>query len=277
MAASIATARPYLYALAPGIFDRGLQVSGIQYLPLAFVLWGLTALLLGAAIVHDVGQWHMKRRAAGMAGLDSWYFIIPCLLIAALAVGAAAYGLGMRSAAAKDDAKITAGMGTKLANNLVVSHDFQTISLRGTLATDESIEIRVQYKAAGGNNPMQTYSLVVEKGQSATVKITEIKSFSGNQLAVTLISDISVDGHPSLRWGSDRYGSPPDQSPGAGGMVARVLLVGASKKPEVYSYFALVPKISPFAHASLPAPRPPLMQNLILVPQEAIDAAKNWD
>jgi hypothetical protein len=49
-------------------------------------------------------SWHRKRTAGGKRGLDSWYFIALSFLIAVIAVGGAAYGIGLRSVGVKQPA-----------------------------------------------------------------------------------------------------------------------------------------------------------------------------
>lgn len=53
---------------------------------------------LGLLVFAIVG-WHSKRVAAGKRGVDSWYFIALSVVVAIVAVGGAAYGVGLRSAA----------------------------------------------------------------------------------------------------------------------------------------------------------------------------------
>src|SRR5450755_2181321 len=46
-------------------------------------------------------QWDRKRRAKEKRGMDSWYFISLSLLVAVVAMGGAAYGIGLRTASIK--------------------------------------------------------------------------------------------------------------------------------------------------------------------------------
>jgi hypothetical protein len=73
------------------------------------VLASITATLVGpydmigfsvAAIFACIGivRWHRVRLKEGKRGMDSWYFIALSFLVAALAIGAATYGIGLRSA-----------------------------------------------------------------------------------------------------------------------------------------------------------------------------------
>jgi len=82
------------------LIEVGLQVSGVTSLPLAITVWGVAGILFLYWLSHAVNDWQKHRRQHGMAGLESWYFIIPCFVVAVLAIAATAYGLGLRSTAA---------------------------------------------------------------------------------------------------------------------------------------------------------------------------------
>lgn len=44
-----------------------------------------------------IANWHHKRAASGRSGVDSWYFIALALIIAAVSIAGASYGLGLRT------------------------------------------------------------------------------------------------------------------------------------------------------------------------------------
>src|SRR6266702_3413973 len=48
-------------------------------------------------IVYWLVSWHRKRASQGKRGVGSWYFIALAFFVAATAIGAAAYGIGLRS------------------------------------------------------------------------------------------------------------------------------------------------------------------------------------
>lgn len=59
---------------------------------------GMLGYLLGIGfVVYGVIVWHRKRVAQGKRGVDSGYFISLALVIAVIAFGAGAYGIGLRS------------------------------------------------------------------------------------------------------------------------------------------------------------------------------------
>lgn len=79
----LAVAREVLVNLTAGaVGELGGMISYIASLGLAVWL---------------IISWHRKRRAEGKRAVDSWYFISASLLVALLSVGAAAYGLALRS------------------------------------------------------------------------------------------------------------------------------------------------------------------------------------
>jgi hypothetical protein len=62
---------------------------------------GLIGILISLGFaIYVIASWHRKRIAAGRRGVDSWYFIALSLVVAMIAIGGGAYGIGLRSAAA---------------------------------------------------------------------------------------------------------------------------------------------------------------------------------
>ena len=49
------------------------------------------------AIIYITVMWHRRQREKENRGMDSWYFIVPSLVVAMVAVAAAFYGIGLRS------------------------------------------------------------------------------------------------------------------------------------------------------------------------------------
>ena len=47
--------------------------------------------------MYGIVGWHRRRVAQGRRGVHSWYFIALSCVVAVLAVGGAAYGIGLRS------------------------------------------------------------------------------------------------------------------------------------------------------------------------------------
>jgi hypothetical protein len=79
------------------IFALAAQVSGFVSPTVAGALAIIATLLLFVPACHHSHLWHKARKNDGRKGLDSWYFIAPCLIVAAIAIAGAAYGLGLHS------------------------------------------------------------------------------------------------------------------------------------------------------------------------------------
>jgi hypothetical protein len=90
----------YLLALAATM--SGLVSKGAA---LMFALIG-TAFLFWASF-HFLREWHAAKKNDGRRGLDSWYFIAACLVVAILAVAGAAYGVGLRSSGSAGQSQTT--------------------------------------------------------------------------------------------------------------------------------------------------------------------------
>jgi hypothetical protein len=70
---------------------------------------------LGFMVLAVVG-WHSRRKAVGKRGVDSWYFIALSLVVAMVAIGVAAYGVGLRAGNKdKDSPSPTQGNDTHLS------------------------------------------------------------------------------------------------------------------------------------------------------------------
>lgn len=80
----------YLLALAA-------QVSGYTSSLVATGLAAIGTLMLLIPACHHGHRWHQTRKSCGRTGLDSWYFIGPCIVLAVLAIAGASYGFGLRS------------------------------------------------------------------------------------------------------------------------------------------------------------------------------------
>ena len=78
--------REFLINVAAGLVGDIRSPSGM-------IGWTITVVLCGWWAI----SWHRRERAAKKLGMASWYFIAPCLVVAALAIAAGAYGIGLRS------------------------------------------------------------------------------------------------------------------------------------------------------------------------------------
>jgi hypothetical protein len=90
------------------IFALAAQVSGFTSSAVAGFLAMAATVLLFLPACHHSHVWHKARKSDGKQGLDSWYFIAPCLALAMLAIAGAAYGFGLRSISSQE---ITSGKG----------------------------------------------------------------------------------------------------------------------------------------------------------------------
>jgi hypothetical protein len=88
-------ARDFLVNMAAGVVGELSSPSGMMgYLVgLGFIIYGVIG-------------WHRKRIAGGKRGVDSWYFIAFAFLVAVIAVGGAAFGIGLRSTAPSHIAEV---------------------------------------------------------------------------------------------------------------------------------------------------------------------------
>jgi hypothetical protein len=82
--------RDFLVNLAAGAVGELSSPSG-----------GMTSYLIALGfLAFGVVGWHRKRISVGKRGMDSWYFIALAVVVAIGAIGAAAYGIGLRSSLA---------------------------------------------------------------------------------------------------------------------------------------------------------------------------------
>jgi hypothetical protein len=82
----------YLLALAA-------TMSGLVSKTGALVLALIGTAFLFWATFHYLRAWHSAKKISGRRGLDSWYFIVACAVMAILGIAGAAYGIGLRSSA----------------------------------------------------------------------------------------------------------------------------------------------------------------------------------
>jgi hypothetical protein len=82
------------------------QVSGYTSTTVALILAAMATVMLLIPACHHGGRWHKARKSSGRGGLDSWYFIVPCLVTALLAAIGGAYGIGLRSSVQVTDQSI---------------------------------------------------------------------------------------------------------------------------------------------------------------------------
>jgi hypothetical protein len=158
----------YLLALAATM--SGLVSKGAS-LVLALIA---TALLVWAAY-HYLREWHTAKKIDGRRGLDSWYFIAPCLLIVVLAAAGAAYGLGLRSSDAKPAMPQQATNSSPLIKGIHIDWvDDGTIWLTGIYTKTGTGLV-----ASAAVFPVETFEIM---GQSARKVMIAISSSLGSRI-----------------------------------------------------------------------------------------------
>lgn len=120
---------------------------------------------LGFVLVW-IANWHRKRLAAGKRGMDSWYFIALSLVVAVVAIGGAAYGVGLRSASAK----VAAGP----SKEVVATH----IDLGGVAPESKSVLIASRYYSAKNKEEvagvLDRISDVINREGDQTLQLAEL-------------------------------------------------------------------------------------------------------
>jgi hypothetical protein len=70
--------------------------------PKTMIAWLITL----AVVIYGAISWHRRQRAAKKQGMASWQFISLCLVISAVGIGGAAFGLGLRLAKPSGDSLV---------------------------------------------------------------------------------------------------------------------------------------------------------------------------
>ena len=230
----------YLFALAA-------QVSGYVSPASALVLAVIATLLLFVPACHHSHAWHRARKSDGRNGLDSWYFIAPCLVVAILAIAGAAYGFGLRASASQEEPNKAAPAQSVsptreefLKNATVIigfGADQPPIAFGGTSTlTTERLRVFVDYS-------------IYRSGWMMRVRlpIGEIKDpVKGEYVRIPLAYRGSKPngGAEDVWWGSDPSPSHPVSNPVFGQIPVsltrgRIVVIGPSNK-EQYVYFELL-------------------------------------
>jgi hypothetical protein len=226
----------YLLALAA-------QVSGYTSPTVAIGIAGIATAMLLIPAIHHSHRWHLLRKSDGRWGLDSWYFIAPCLVIAMIAVGGAAYGLGLRSSAPTagvSAAAATSNSREEFLKNTAVTiglGDEMPIGFGGTSTlTTERLRVFVDYSMYRSGWMSRVRVPIGEisdpvKGQFVRIQL----AYKGTK---------PNGGTLDLWWGSNPAPAHPIQTPMyANEPVAtargRVAIVGPDNK-EQYTYFELM-------------------------------------
>lgn len=67
---------PFLLALVPGFIDRGLALSDYHNATLSIICWGFAALILAAATINAIHEWHFGRLAKGKSGVQASHLLL---------------------------------------------------------------------------------------------------------------------------------------------------------------------------------------------------------
>jgi hypothetical protein len=262
----------FLPSAAFYVFALAAQVSGYTSSTGAAVLATLATLMLFIPGCHYGNQWHRKRKSSGRSGLDSWYFIVPCLALALIGLVGAAYGVGLRSSSSTEE------KATALPN----PHAEEFIK-NGTLILGFNFDGSEVPLAFGGTATLTTERLRVLVDYSAyrsgwmsrvRVPIGEIKDpVKGQFVKVQLVYKVrkANGGTYDLWWGSDPAPAHPVSVPVYNEAIAptrgRVVVLGPNGK-EQHIYFEL-----------LRAPNDPngQMRILILQGREVADWIASWE
>lgn len=261
-------------AAVPFLFNTGLQVSGYNNSIVTAVCWSLAGLILALAGIEYARKWNVVRREKGVAGLESWYFIIPCFVIAVIAVAGAAYGVGLRSNLPPDVSK-KAGSDQKHATVLIsnprvaiLEEGNVLISLTGSFVRNGTLArvyVEIGYVNIPNDKPVRR------------VKVAEVKDFvRGEEARIPIVSYDVEHGPEVVRWGTSAVGASRDIDRfGAGGDKIQVRIVIMDAEDKVQSYcFIMEPKFT--VMDVIPVPTPPPPRRLILIQENAFEFKDKW-
>jgi hypothetical protein len=246
------------------IFALAAQMSGIVNPSIALALAAIATLLLFVPACHHSYAWHKTRKGNGAMGLDSWYFIAPCLALAMIGLAGAAYGFGLRSASPAAavgnviETKQSLALTARLINDARISWDEAgDIWLAGTYAksggelfayvnvtTSSVFSVMTgqpeRIMRPIGNVDINTHRIATDKidrfdrGTQAKIKIARVYNSNGGAL---------------IRFGSD--------TAGAGGGIATtsylgfIILVDKERNEDIYK-FAVVGRMAEPTGAGTP-------------------------
>lgn len=128
------------------------------------IIGGLLVLVLCA--VGWLANWNRRQRADKKPGMASLTFIISCFAIAIIAVGAAAYGVGLRATTVSDD--------TKLLKPKLTSYDVEA-RLRAIDNLDDAMSKLQPLVQLGQNDLLNNIERYIASGEAAA-KLLELGS-----------------------------------------------------------------------------------------------------
>ncbi len=251
----------YLPTGALYVFALAAQVSGYTSPTVALLLAVVGTIFLTLPTCHHAKKWHDGRRRRGMAGLESWYFIVPCLVVAAVAIAGAAYGFGLRSA------------------NLPLPPPQKSVYLKDAhiYAGSASPPMSPRFEAKFARNGQRGRLFVDERyyvagllGASAWVKrprifLKEFKDFVAEQgINEAILTPFDNDGRKLWRWGQPT--EQPDVKTtftSSAWHRGRLMFISDDDAPPEYFYF-----IIDMASSDVPPP---------IVGQTSFDFVQEWE
>ncbi len=230
----------FIWAAAFYLLALAAQMSGYTNSVIAIALAGIATLLLVVPLGHQCRTWHSARREAGMWGLDSWYVIVPCLVVATIAIAGASYGLGLRGGAAKSPpgefASIHSSTSTQrpeYLKNIGFLYDPQLpLGISATIAsTVDRLRVVVEYQA---DIPISGH--FSGPGNARPIQIAEFKDLvRGANINFQLIFGADKPaGLPEYFWGEPKHNFP------VGGLNRVRLVVIGPEKTEQHVYFFVI-------------------------------------
>jgi hypothetical protein len=189
----------YLLALAA-------TMSGLISQWFAAVLAVIATALLVWAGYHYAREWHIAKKNDGKQGLDSWYFIAPCLGVAIIAIAAAAYGFGLRSSAGIDTAKAKSDgiVSAPLIKGPRLDWDASgRLSLQGRYTRQGGpISVYVTYESIGSAITRRPNAVLGGAGSiEPRIKVDSLSHFDEDEMADLTLGFVIDDNGKILQWG----------------------------------------------------------------------------
>jgi hypothetical protein len=158
-------------------------------------------------------SWHVRQRAAKKLGMASLLFIVPCLLIALIAIVGAAYGVGLRNSGTSDasaEKPEPTSQNDHLIKNPVISIDEHNgIYLIGRYArSGGDLVTYVTYRSIGQFGPGIGDKLVINNQQygiEPRIKIDAVTRFDRNEQAEISVGRLLPveGGQHVIQWGAE--------------------------------------------------------------------------
>jgi hypothetical protein len=185
---------------------------------------------------HVIVSWRRRRIASGKLRVESWHFI--ALAVAAIAIGAATYGVGWRGSRPPGEAK---SRPSPLIENGSVQRDSRYfLALVGTYARSGKIaRFYVSIQTDPGGN-IQT----AEFSKPTLVKVLEIKDFEKGEPVYVAVASLRQEDSPQgpFRLGSSDSGLPSEAGFSTTSLVKATVIVKDDSDAEQTFGFVLIPR-----------------------------------